>query len=158
MSLVDDYRAALSQERLARLRRTIALRALIAEGATQTEIARELGISQSAVSQQLKVAERETASTDPATLLDASRPTLRSLAAEHGYQNLAVFGSVATGRATLDSDIDLLVEPPEATSSFDLMHFKDLIERVLGRQIDLVTYSSLTPGLDDDIRSTAIPL
>ncbi|HLS46546.1 MAG TPA: nucleotidyltransferase domain-containing protein [Ornithinicoccus sp.] len=42
---------------------------------------------------------------------------LKSLAAEHGYARLAVFGSVARHTAHEDSDIDLLVEAPEGTSS-----------------------------------------
>ena len=57
----------------------------------------------------------------------------------------------ARGEAHRDSDIDLLVEAPEGTSSFGFIRFKQLIERVLGRQIDLVDYGGLQPILDDDM-------
>ena len=44
------------------------------------------------------------------------------------------------------------------TSSFGFIRFKQLIERVLGRDIDLVDYGGLKPGLDDDIRREAVLL
>lgn len=69
-----------------------------------------------------------------------------------------MFGSVARGEATEYSDIDLLVEAPEGTSSFEFIKFKQLIEQVLGRQIDLVDYGGLKPKLDDDIRREAVLL
>lgn len=78
------------------------------------------------------------------------------MAAEHGYTRLAVFGSVARHRARPDSDIDLIVEAPGGTSSFDFIRFRQLIEQVLGREIDLVEYGGLKPRLDDDIRREAV--
>ncbi len=83
---------------------------------------------------------------------------LKALAAAHGYTSLAVFGSVARRQARDDSDIDLLVGAPEGTSSFGFIRFKQLIERVLDREIDLVDYGGLKPGLDDDIRREAVVL
>ncbi|UMG94859.1 nucleotidyltransferase domain-containing protein [Nocardioides sp. TF02-7] len=53
-----------------------------------------------------------------------------------------------------DSDIDLLVEAPEGSSSYEFIRFEQLLERVLGRQIDLVEYGGLKPKLDDDVRRT----
>ncbi|KRA31501.1 hypothetical protein ASD81_16385 [Nocardioides sp. Root614] len=91
-------------------------------------------------------------------MLDAAAPILRSIAEEHGYSRLAVFGSVARRRARDDSDIDLVVEAPAGISSFDFIRFRQLLEQVLGRQIDLVEYGGLKPGLDDDIRREAVLL
>jgi len=65
---------------------------------------------------------------------------------------------VARGEARPDSDVDLLVEAPEGTSSFGFIRFKQLIEQVLGRQIDLVDYEGLKAELDDDIRRDAVLL
>jgi hypothetical protein len=42
------------------------------------------------------------------------------------------------------------------TSSFGFIKFKQLIEQVLGHQIDLVDYGGLKPKLDDDIRREAV--
>lgn len=157
MSLLAEYRDARRDEDVARLRRVLALRAMIASGMSQRQIAEALGISQPAVSQQLKFAP-ELDNIHPDLLLDASAPILKALAADHGYARLAVFGSVARHRARPDSDIDLIVEAPAETSSFDFIRFKQLIEQVLGREIDLVEYGGLKPRLDDDIRREAVLL
>jgi predicted nucleotidyltransferase len=157
MALVVEYREARHDEDVARLRRVLVLRAMVAIGMSQREIAAAVGISQPAVSQQLRAAS-DLSSVHPATLLEAAAPVLRRLAGDSGYGKLAVFGSVARGEARQDSDIDLLVEAPEGTSSFGFIEFKRLIERVLGREVDLVDYGGLKPKLDDDIRREAVLL
>lgn len=157
MTLLAGYRDARRDESLARLRRVLALRAMIANGMSQRQVADVLGVSQPAVSQQLRLG-RVLKETRPAELVDAAVPVLKALAAEHGYSRLAVFGSVARGEARPDSDIDLIVEAPAGTSSFEFVRFKQLIEKVLGREIDLIDYGGLQPGLDDDILREAVLL
>ena len=157
MTLVEEYQQARRGEDLARLRRVLALRALMADGFSQRALAERLGISQSAISQQLRSAP-DLSRQDPVSLLEAGAPIVKALAAERGYTRLAVFGSVARGDSRPDSDIDLLVEAPEGTSSFDFVRFQKLLEHVLGRHVDMVSYGGLKPGLDDDIRREAVPL
>lgn len=157
MALVAGYLEARRDEDVARLRRVLALRAMVASGMSQRQIAVGLGVSQPAVSQQLKHGP-DLAQVAPGVLLDAASVVLTSLAAERGFTKLAVFGSVARGEARPDSDIDLIVQAPQGASSFDLIRFKLLLEQVLGRPIDLVDYGGLTPGLDDDIRREAVLL
>lgn len=157
MTFAVQYRDARRDEDLARLRRVLALRAMTATGMSQRQIAESLGISQPAVSQQLKFAP-DLAAVHPQVLLAAGTPILNALAAERGYRRLAVFGSVARAEAGPDSDLDLLVEAPPATSSLSFLRFKRLIEQVLGREVDLVDYGGLKPGLDDDIRREAVLL
>ena len=72
-------------------------------------------------------------------LLEAAAPVLKALAADQGYSRLAVFGSVARGEARQDSDIDLIVDAPPGTSSFAFIRFKQLIEQVRRREIDLIS-------------------
>lgn len=157
MSLVAEYRNARRGEDVARLRRVLALRAMTASSMSQRDIAQALAISQPAVSQQLKFA-TQLDNVHPEDLLEAAAPVLKALAADHGYSRLAVFGSVARHQARPDSDIDLIVEPPEGTSSFGFIRFKQLIEQVLGREIDLVDYGGLNPTIDDDIRRESVLL
>lgn len=157
MTLLAEYRAARRDEDSARLRRVLALRAMSATGMSQREIAAALGITQPAVSQQLKFA-RDLGDVHPETLLDAAAPVLKALASGHGYKRLAVFGSVARREARPDSDIDLLVEAPAGTSTFGFLGFKRLVEQVLGREVDLVEYGGLAAKLDDDIRREAVLL
>ena len=157
MILLAEYQDARRDEDLARLRRTIALRAMVATGMSQRQIAEALGISQPAVSQQLRFAP-DLDVVQPGVLLEAAAPVLKAMSEERGYQRLAVFGSVARRQAHRESDIDLLLEAPEGTSSFEFVRFKRLIEQVLGREIDLVDYGGLKPKLDDDIRREAVLL
>jgi hypothetical protein len=157
MNVVETYRSARRDEDVARLRRVLALRAMVAEGMTQTQVAEILGISQPAVSQQLKYAP-DLDDVHPEVLLEAAGPVLVALAEAHGYQRLAAFGSAARGQARRDSDIDLIVEAPAGTSTFSFIRFRQLIERVLGREIDLVSYAGLKPRIDDDIRREAVLL
>ncbi len=157
MNLVAEYHDARRGEEIARLRRVLALRAMSASGISQRKIAEFVGITQPAVSQQLKFAP-ELVAVHPELLLEAAAPILKSLAHDHNYSRLAVFGSVGRGEARADSDIDLIVQSPQGTSSFDFIRFRQLIEQVLGREIDLVDYGGLKPKLDDDIRRDAVVL
>ena len=157
MTLLAEYRDARRDEDVARLRRVIALRAMAATGMSQRQIAEALGISQPAVSQQFRYAP-DLDGVHPNVLMDAAAPVLKELAANHGYRRLAVFGSVARGEARQDSDIDLLVDAPPGTSSFEFIRFKQLFEQVLGREIDLISYGGLKPKLDDDIQRDAVLL
>ena len=157
MTLLAEYRDARRDEDVARLRRVLALRAMVATGMSQRQIAEALGISQPAVSQQLRHAP-DLDGVHPEALLDAAAPVLKELATDRGYRRLAVFGSVARGEAGQDSDIDLIVEAPPGTSSFEFVRFKQLIEQVLGREIDLISYGGLKPTMDDDIRRDAVLL
>lgn len=50
------------------------------------------------------------------------------------------------------SDLDLIVEVPRATSSFAFIRFKQLVEQILGREVDLISYGGLAERLDDEIR------
>jgi predicted nucleotidyltransferase len=154
MSLLAEYRDAQRDEKIARIRRVLALRAT---GMSQRRIADALGVTQPAVSQQLKFAP-ELDDVHPEVLLEAAAPVLKALAAEHGFSRLAAFGSIARHQARKDSDIDLLVEMPDGTSSFDFVRFKQLVEHVLGREVDLVSYGGLKANVDDDIRREAMLL
>ena len=157
MTLLAEYQEAQREAELARLRRLLALRAMVATGMRQRQIAEALGISQPAVSQQLHSAEA-LADVHPETLIAAAGPLLARVAEERGFTRLAVFGSVARHRAREDSDIDLLVQPPPDTSITDLLAMRHTFEQILGRPVDLVTYGGLRPGRDDDILREAVAL
>jgi uncharacterized protein len=64
-----------------------------------------------------------------------------------GVRYLGLFGSVARGEATEESDVDVLVEF-EGGGNFDAyMDLKFLLEDILQRRVDLVTRAALRPGL-----------
>lgn len=157
MSLVVEYRDARSQGDSARLRRLLALCALSATGSSQREIAAALGVSQSAVSQQLKAA-RDIADVDPESLLKAAAPILVEVARSKGFYRLAAFGSVARGYSRPDSDIDLLVEAPAGSGIKELVVLREIFQEILGRPVDLISYGGLKAVIHDDIRSEAVLL
>lgn len=64
---------------------------------------------------------------------------------------LALFGSVARGEATSESDVDLLVHFSRRKSLLDLVRIEREIEEVLGRDVDLMTEASISPHLREQI-------
>jgi hypothetical protein len=75
--------------------------------------------------------------------LVAREPELR----RRGVRHLAVFGSVARGEDSLDSDIDLAVEIEDGRS-FSLIRLEEtrlLLEDALRRSVDLGEIDSLRP-------------
>ncbi|OFE15981.1 hypothetical protein BA895_05360 [Humibacillus sp. DSM 29435] len=91
-------------------------------------------------------------------MIDAATPILKALAAERGFTDLALFGSVARGQSRMDSDVDLLVRPPQGATISDLVDLRELFERVLDRPVDLVTYGGLKAGIDDVIFRDSVAL
>lgn len=64
-----------------------------------------------------------------------------------GVKHLALFGSVARGEAGPQSDLDVLVEFGGAATLDGFMDLRDLLERLTGRRVDLVTDRALKPML-----------
>ena len=149
MALLAHYDSALHDAEIARIRRTLALRGILSEGFSQAQIAARFGLTQPAVSYQ--VARGRTEGVRPRDLLDAGRDILRQVAEDRGFRKLGVFGSVARGEDTPDSDLDFVVEPPGGASLVDLAALQQTFSRILGRHVDLVTYGGLDPVLDRDI-------
>ena len=74
-------------------------------------------------------------------------PVLR----EHGVRRAGIFGSTARGEARPESDLDLLVEFEEGRSLLDLVDLRLVLEDLLGREADVVTYASLHPRLRERV-------
>jgi predicted nucleotidyltransferase len=83
---------------------------------------------------------------------------LREIAHARGFAKLAVFGSIARKQGRKDSDVDLIIDAPKGPTIGDLVDLRETFARILERSVDLVTYKSLTPGIDDDIRREAVLL
>lgn len=72
---------------------------------------------------------------------------------QNGVVRAGLFGSYATGHATKDSDIDLLVEFSPKKSLFEVVDLKLKLEEALKKEVDLVTYRSIHPLLKENILS-----
>lgn len=134
---------------LARLHRVMAVRAMLTQGQSQRQIAKELGLTQPAISYQCS--REHTDGVRPSALVIAGGSVLRRVAEERGFTDLAVFGSAARGDDTVASDIDLLVQPPQGANLFDMLRLEEAFETILGRDVDLVSYRGLDPLLDRGI-------
>ena len=92
-----------------------------------------------------------TASSLAPTTCDEIRQTLRehqaALAERFAVRSLALFGSVARGEATAESDVDLLVEFNRPVGLFELFALQDELELILGHHVDLGTAQSLQPRM-----------
>lgn len=71
--------------------------------------------------------------------LRAMRNDILALAARHRAFNVRVFGSVARGEATPESDVDLLVSFHPGASLFDLSALWQDLQDLLGRDVNVVS-------------------
>ena len=68
---------------------------------------------------------------------------IRRLCRRYGVGTLRVFGSVARGEATPSSDVDFLFDSSEGLGLLKREEFRETLERILGRSVDLVREESL---------------
>ena len=91
-------------------------------------------------------------------ILQEKRDAVLEVAQRPGVTSVRVFGSVARGEESPESDIDLLVTTgPTVSAWFPAGLILDL-EELLGRHIDVVTESGLNPLLRDQVMGEAVPL
>jgi excisionase family DNA binding protein len=90
--------------------------------------------------------------------LAAHREEIVAIAADNRAENVRLFGSVARGDATADSDVDLLVDTRSGASLFDLGRIARRVGDVLGRPVDVVVSSELKPLVREAVLSEAVPL
>ena len=76
----------------------------------------------------------------------------------HGATRVRVFGSTARGQATVESDLDLLVDLAPGRGLLDLVAIKQDLEDLLRTRVDVLTEASLSPYLRDAILRDALPL
>lgn len=98
-----------------------------------------------------QVARERTDGVRPSDLIAAGGSVLRQIAEGRGFADLAVFGSAARADDRADSDVDLLVQPPDGADLFDMIRLEEAFEAILGRSVDLVSYRGLDPQRDRDI-------
>jgi len=92
-----------------------------------------------------------------------SRDEVLTILSEHrreinaiGVKSIAIFGSVARDEAGANSDIDVLVEfnPPATYDAY--MRLKSLLEKIVGRHVDLVTQRALKPRMRPVVEKEAV--
>ncbi len=74
-----------------------------------------------------------------------------SLLKRRGVKKAALFGSVARGEQTSQSDIDLVVEFSKTPTLFEMARLQRELEVIVKKPIDLVTYRSLHPLIRENV-------
>lgn len=92
-------------------------------------------------------------------LTPATREKIQEIAARHGAFNVRVFGSVATGRADRDSDLDLLVDyDREKISPWFPVRLVRALESFLDIKVDVVTVEGLKDRIRDRVARESLNL
>ena len=86
------------------------------------------------------------------------REEIINIAQKYGAKNVRVFGSMARGEESAESDLDIIVEMEHGSSLLDIIAIKQDIEELLGRKVDVVTEASISPYIRDAILKEAISL
>lgn len=92
-------------------------------------------------------------------ILEKKREKILEIASKHGAFNIRIFGSVARGEETENSDIDFLID-------YDLQKISPWfptgliidLEELLERKVDVITVKSLHYFIKDKILKEAINL
>jgi len=91
-------------------------------------------------------------------LLRDRREDILRIAAQHGANEIKVFGSAARGDTTADSDFDFLVEFEAGRSLLDVTALWQDLEELLGRKVDIVEPEGLHWYIRDRVLKEAVPL
>ncbi len=83
--------------------------------------------------------------------LEGLRDDVADILRRHDVRRAAFFGSVATGEAGHESDVDILVQFKGDKSLLDLVALKMELEQTLRRKVDVLTYDSLAPLIREQV-------
>ena len=91
-------------------------------------------------------------------LIQAHRQEIIEIAERRGFSNVRLFGSMARGDASEDSDVDLLVTAKPKTTLIGLVGLSLDVEELLKRKVDVLTDDAIYHLLRDRILSEAVSL
>lgn len=94
----------------------------------------------------------------PSAALERNRHDIRRIVISHRATNPRVFGSVLHGDDTVESDLDLLVDPLPGTTLLDLGGIQVDLEALLGVSVDVVTPGDLPSRFRDRVLHEAMPV
>lgn len=134
---------------------------------SQTELSQRSGVAQPNIAA-YEAGTRRPSATMLSRLLTAARPRPSAVVAAHRAEilrlagvnkadDVRMFGSIARGEDTPDSDVDLLVRFAPDASLFDQARLILDLEELLGVSVDVVSEGGLT-GRHHQIRTDAVAL
>ena len=91
--------------------------------------------------------------------LRAQKAVINELASRYGASHVRLFGSVARGEETPDSDIDLLVDLPRGYDLFkQRLPLTEQLSNLFKRRVDLMPEHELNQHIRDQVLSEATEL
>jgi predicted nucleotidyltransferase len=94
----------------------------------------------------------------PSQVLEQHRAEIRQIVERHRASNARVFGSVLRREDNDQSDLDLLVEPDEHMTLFDLGAIRYELRELLGVQVDVLTPNALPDSFRAKVLGEAMPV
>jgi predicted nucleotidyltransferase len=94
----------------------------------------------------------------PSQAIALHRDAIRSIVARHRALNPRIFGSALRGEDTDGSDLDLLVDPQDDTSLFDLGAIQYEVQQLVGVPVDVLTPGDLPESFRERVIAEAAPL
>ena len=91
----------------------------------------------------------------PSQTFNTHRTYIRRVVEAHQARNPRVFGSVARGEDTEQSDLDLLVDTTDVTSLFDIAAIELELERLMGIPVHVTTSGALRGALRERVFAEA---
>ncbi|PSB10520.1 DNA polymerase subunit beta [Pleurocapsa sp. CCALA 161] len=91
-------------------------------------------------------------------LLREKRVEILKIAAQYGGSNVRIFGSVARGEATADSDIDFLMDIQAGRSLLNRIALIQDLEDLLGCKVDVAKPEILHESIREQVLKEAVPL
>ena len=94
----------------------------------------------------------------PSDALRSHSAAIRGVVEAHQACNARVFGSVARGRDTEQSDLDILVDPTPQTTLMDVAAIQVELEKLLGVSVDVLTPKALPEKIRHIVLAEALPI
>lgn len=94
----------------------------------------------------------------PSIALEENRDAVRSVVLAHHALNPRVFGSAARAEDSAESDLDLLIDPTDQTTLFDIGAIRHELLGLLGVPVDVVTPKALPADFRERVLAEAVPV
>lgn len=114
---------------------------------------RELALTEREADNKLNIKKKKKQS----EALDRIIPKIKRILKKHKVKRAGIFGSFARGEQKRNSDIDILVEPPEGIG-LEFVSIQLELEEKLGKKVHLVTYKYIHPRVKKYILSDEVKI
>ena len=71
-------------------------------------------------------------------------------------KSAAIFGCVAKGNSSENSDMDMLIEGGQGFTMFKMLSLEEEISRLINRKVDLVEYDSIKSSIRKEVLQSAV--